>query len=84
MLMVENYYEILKIKGVWTSTTPRDEQVLALAAEIAALKAERLGLKPPKKVRDPSNNTLLRRPSRPVATSRLLIPVPDTVNLPPA
>jgi hypothetical protein len=42
----------LKIKGVWTSTTPRDEQVLALAAEIAALKAERLGLKPPKKVRD--------------------------------
>jgi hypothetical protein len=52
MSMVEKYYQILKIKGTWTTTTPHDDQVLALTAEIAALKA---AIKTPKKPRDPVN-----------------------------
>jgi hypothetical protein len=48
MSMAEKYYEILKLKGTWTATTPRDEQVLALTAEIAALKEGRK----PKKEKD--------------------------------
>jgi hypothetical protein len=52
MSMTEKYYEILKLKGTWTATTPRDEQVLALTAEITAL---REGRKPKK---DKDHNTL--------------------------
>jgi hypothetical protein len=54
MAMVEKYYETLMIRKMWTASTPRDEQVLALTAEIAALKA---GRKPgPKVPRDPATN----------------------------
>jgi hypothetical protein len=54
MAMVEKYYETLMIRKMWTASTPHDEQVFALTAEIAALKA---GRKPgPKIPRDPAIN----------------------------